>query len=436
LRWLCFGPRRVALLAGTVLLSIAPAPAARASLLWTADAERPASEEWASSAAPGGACAVAGPVMTTPNLNVTPSPLPLVGPTASHPRAYHFQVKDGEECYGERSELGQANPENPQLGDRKFYPGQEVWLAFEAYLPDDYQLDAPNGDSTGIMQFKQTGAHNYPAMQLRNGGGHLCFYIDSLRSTLPETPNCDAGAIELGAPAHNAWIKLLFHVYLSGDEAGESPGWVEILGDLQDGDGFRQLMPRVTARTSKLNEEAPGDPALPTQVRIGIYRNPLVNGTEDLYIAGCTAATDRESAETNAFDPAPAVPSSLAPATPAAAKAVATAASAIPSVSAARARALHAASARHRHVWLNARKVARRARSLWRVSGGLAGLRGVAREKVLLEVDRAGRWRVVGVTRTSRAGRFSIALGVSAARSSLRAYLPGIGVSPILALAR
>lgn len=285
----------------TALAALALAAPASASVLWTADAERPASAEWASSAAPGAACAVTGPNVSTGDLQTVPAPAPVSGPAASHPNAYHFALHDGEECYGERSELGQANPESPRLGDRKFYPGQEVWVAFEVYIPSDYQLEDPNGYSTGILQFKQIGGHGVPAMQLRNGGGHLCFYIDSLLGG-PETRNCDSGAIELGAPSKNTWIKLLFHMYLSGDEPGESPGWVEILGDLQDGNGYGVLMPRVYARTSKLDEETAGEPPLPTQARIGIYRNPLVNGTEDLYVDGFVAATDRASAEAVAFE--------------------------------------------------------------------------------------------------------------------------------------
>src|SRR5205085_2827738 len=59
--------------------------------------------------------------------------------------------------------------------------------------------------------------------------------------------------------------------------------------------------PEVMVRTSKLNEEVPGDPPLPSHARIGIYRNSLLRGTEDLYIDGYTAATDRTTAEANAF---------------------------------------------------------------------------------------------------------------------------------------
>jgi hypothetical protein len=421
-----------------VLLAITiPAHAADASLLWAADAEKPASQEWASSAAPGAACTVAGPNMSTKDLNVAPAPLPQLGPAASHPNAYHFQISDGEDCYGERSELGQANPESSQLGDRKFYPGQEVWVAFEAYLPNDYQVEAPNGYSTGIMQFKQIGGHGYPAMQMRDGGGHLCFYVDSLYGA-PETKNCDTGAFELGAPTKNTWIKLLFHVYFSGDQAGESPGYVEIFGDLENGEGFHVLLPRVTARTSKLNEEVAGNPPLPTQARIGIYRNPLLRGTEDLYIAGFTAATDPASAEANAFTPHVAA---LAP-TLTSESPVVTASPKVkkqpPTSGKQSARAARAAKL---GVWLKLRKVgvaanARPGPLVSRLYGGIVDRSGGTRRAVIIEVLRGGRWRRAIVTRSRRDGRFSLAVALPIGLTTLRACVRGVGHSPVLAVHR
>jgi Polysaccharide lyase len=419
-----------------VLAITIPAHAADASVLWTADAEKPASQEWASSAAPGVACTVTGPNMSTKDLNVTPAPQPQLGPAASHPNAYHFQISDGEDCYGQRSELGQANPESPQLGDRKFYPGQEVWVGFEAYLPSNYQLEAPNGYSTGIMQFKQIGGHGYPAMQMRNGGGHLCFYVDSLYGS-PESKNCDTGAFELGATAKNAWIKLMFHVYFSGNQAGESPGFVEILGDLQNGEGFHLLLPRVSARTSKLNEEVAGNPPLPTQARIGMYRNPLLKGTEDLYIAGFTAATDRASAEANAFSPhgaavIPPLPGESPAPTPAP-KVKKKAGSGTQSARVARQGKLG--------VWLRLRKVglsarARKGRPVSRVFGGVVGDSRPAGRLVVIQALRGGRWRRATVTRSGSDGHFSLAVAVPAGSTRLRASVAGIGRSRALAVHR
>ena len=293
--------RAIAYITGALCAFCILPASALASIVWTADAEKPASEEWASSAAPGAACAVPNPDMSTPDLSVTTSPAPLVGEPASHPNAYHFHLNDGEECYGPRAELGQANPENPALGDRKFYPGQERWVGFEAYLPNDFQLEDGTGYNTNVMQLKQTGAHGYPAIAMEDGAGYLCLYIDSMHD-LQEDGHCGPGTYDLGRPAKNAWIKLLIHVYFSGDEAGEQPGFIEVYGDMDDGNGYRLLLPRVYARTSKLNEEVAGDPPLPTQARIGIYRNPLIKGSEDLYITGFTAATDQASAEAVAFD--------------------------------------------------------------------------------------------------------------------------------------
>lgn len=454
----------LALLAASLTaLSAIHAPRADASVLWTADGEKPASQEWASSAAPGAACAVAPPNTTTKDLNVTPAPLPAVGPSASHPNAYHFQLNDGEECYGERSELGQSNPENLKMGDRKFYPGQEVWVALEVYLPNDYQLSDPNGYSTGILQFKQTGAHSYPAMGLGNGGGQLCFYIDSLRGQ-PEPRNCDSGAFELGAPAKNAWVQLLFHMYLSGDKPGESPGFVEIYGNLQNGKGFQLLLPKVVARTSKLNEEAAGDPPLPTECRIGIYRNPLVNGTEDLYVAGFVAATDRASAEEVAFgglNPvSPSSPSAQPPAgtghegsgsTTGNERSGSTTGNEGPHSTGAEGshptggsghhprHARSGAASRRVHasrLWLRlssprSASAARRGRRV-RIVGGVRATSARTGRSVTVEALLPGGWTTLAIAHTRTHGRFSLVTSLPARASALRAYSGTVGYSPVI----
>jgi hypothetical protein len=420
----------------TVLAALALgllASGAQASVLWNGDAEEPVAREWASSAANGSACAVNPPVMSTPELSASPSPLPVVGPPAAHPNAYHFRVSEGDECYGPRSELGQANPENPQLGDRKFYPGQDRWVAFEAYLPDDYQLNLGNGYNSGLMQLKQIGAHSYPALNVISGSGYLCLYIDSLHE-LPENRHCGPGAFDLGRPAKDAWIKLAIHVFFSGDQAGEAPGFVEVFGDMQDGRGYGLLLPRIYARTSKLNEEVPGDPPLPTQARIGLYRNPLIKGTEDLYVGGFTAATDQQSAEEGAFTATgprafPAAPLSAAPVV----------ASTQVAGSKTRNTVQPAPESRNltARVWLRARRLSiaasrRASRPAWRLSGGFQRAGATRRGKVTIDLRWRGRWRRVATTTTGANGRFTVKTKLPAGRSVLRATVAGVGHSRIL----
>jgi hypothetical protein len=416
-----------------VLLMLAFASGAQASVLWNADAEEPAAREWASSAAAGPACAVNPPVMSTPELSVSPSPAPVTGPPAAHPNAYHFRVSEGDDCYGPRSELGQANPENPQLGDRKFYPGQDRWVAFEAYLPDDYQLNLGNGYNSGLMQLKQIGAHSYPAINVISGSGYLCLYIDSLHD-LPENRHCGPGAFDLGRPAKDAWIKLAIHVFFSGDQSGEAPGFVEVFGDLQDGRGYGLLLPRIYARTSKLNEEVAGEPPLPTQARIGLYRNPLIKGTEDLYVGGFTAATDQQSAEEGAFTATG--PRALPAGLPAAGSVAATTQVAASKVANA-AKPPPESNSVLPAVWLRAQRLGIAAargtsRPAWRLSGGIRRAVAARHAKVLIYLRRHGRWRRIASTRMSADGRFGLKVRLPAGRSLLRCSVAGVGNSRTL----
>jgi hypothetical protein len=424
--------------AGAVLLLMllgAFASSARASVLWAGDAEEPVSREWASSAAAGPACAVNPPVMSTPELGVGPAPAPATGPSAAHPNAYHFRVSEGDDCYGPRSELGQANPENPALGDRKFYPGQDRWIAFEAYLPDDYQLQDGNGYNSGLMQLKQIGAHSYPAINLISGANDLCLYIDSLHDT-QESRHCGPGAFDLGHPSKDAWIKFAIHVFFSGVKPGEAPGFAEVYGDLQDGNGYRLLLPRIYARTSKLDEEVAGEPPLPTQARIGLYRNPLIKGTEDLYVDGFTAATDQTSAEEAAFtDSGPRAPAPALAEPPLPSSDVAGSTSASPPRPAA------PEAAASTVVWLRASRVgisARRrsaTRPAWRLSGGIRSRSRSARRVVTIDAKRHGRWRRVASGRVGASGRFAIEAKLPSGRSALRATVAGVGSSRIVTVA-
>jgi hypothetical protein len=273
---------------------------ALAGVIWTGDAEQPASEQWASSAANGAACDSAPPNMTTTSIQRVAAPSPV----AQGKYSYHFQVSDGEDCFGARAELGQGNPPDPRDPDRYFYAGQNRWISFQAYLPDDFQLDDPLGQSTGLMQLKQQGADGQPALGIGNGEGYLCLYISSM-VLRHFSPHCGDGYYDLGQPSKDTWIKLTLHVYFSPT----GRGLVAVYGDLGDGLGYRELLAPVHAPTMKAYSN--GD-AIPSQARIGIYRSLAIRGTEDLYSDGFTVATDQTSAEDNAFAP----PSSTAMAPP------------------------------------------------------------------------------------------------------------------------
>jgi hypothetical protein len=244
-----------------------------------AGAERGMGQEWSSVAA-GPACG------ETPSDGLTDRVQRVTSPVVQGRYSYRFQIRDGDQCSGPRTELADAR------SSRLMRPGQERWISMQALFPNSYQLDAPANYRTGLMQLKQVGTYGqYPAITVSNGSGYLCIYLDSTATF--SNKHCGWGYYDLGRPAKNAWVKLTFHILFEGDNTG----FVEVYGDLRDGQGYRRLLALQNVQT--LVDD--GSSVLPSILRVGIYRSPMVQGTEDLYVDGLTVATDRASAETRAF---------------------------------------------------------------------------------------------------------------------------------------
>jgi Polysaccharide lyase len=277
--------RRVTLSTRTALVLLVTASgtlatsAAADAMFWTGGAERAMGQEWAS-AATGDACNV------TPSDGLTSRIQRVRSPVVQGRYAYRFEVQDGDNCYGPRAELADAS------SNRLMRAGQERWISMQAYFPNNYQLDAPANYRTGLMQLKQIGTYGqYPAITVSNGSGYLCIYLDSTATF--SNQHCGWGYYDLGRPAKNAWVQLTFHILFEGDNTG----FVEVYGNLHDGQGYRQLISLPHVQTLMDDGSTP----LPSLVRLGIYRSPMVHGTEDLDVDGFTVATDRASAEANAF---------------------------------------------------------------------------------------------------------------------------------------
>ncbi|MBV9309302.1 MAG: heparin lyase I family protein [Solirubrobacterales bacterium] len=208
-------------------------------------------------------------------------------PVAQGRYSYRFEIRDGDDCVGPRTELANALP------DHLMYPHQERWISLQAYFPNNYQLHGPANYRTGLMQLKQIGSYSqYPAISVSNGKGFLCIYLDS-RSSRVWDRHCGAGYYDLGRPAKNRWVQLTLHIRFEGDRKG----FVEVCGDLRNKQGYRRL--RVLRHVQTLTKD--GSDVLPSLARIGIYRSTFVRGTEDLYVDGFTVASDRPTAEKNAF---------------------------------------------------------------------------------------------------------------------------------------
>jgi hypothetical protein len=259
-------------------------------VLWTADAERPAAAEWASSRAdpPGPApCPYSAP----PDLTSTTHIRRVTDPVAQGRYAYAITTAHGDDCDGERAELGQANPSRAGFADRLFHEGDDRFISFQVRLASNFDV---NVDTWRVIaQFHQPGGKlGPPPLALQVTGGDFVLY--------KADANVDSGdTIPIWrAPAQkDRWVKFTLHVKFSPDPA---VGLVELWGNPAGGP-VRLLLPQTHTYTTKKDA---GGTAVPLHARIGIYRNPDGGfGTETAYFDGYTVATSRAAAEANAFRP-------------------------------------------------------------------------------------------------------------------------------------
>jgi Polysaccharide lyase/Ca-dependent carbohydrate-binding module xylan-binding len=288
-----------------------PPPADRQDILWTGDAEKvwddsvsdrrwPDNNEWVSYSC-----------QSRDRFDQ------VTDRVAQGQRAYRIEVRDGDDSYGERCELDNGNTEARRLHHQMlFHRGQEVWIAFQTYLPLDYSFavdGAPvsfKNDGGLITQLKQLGSCGTPALgivssrtvfALRNSAGNGC-ESGPMRSlwTVP---------MVLGR-----WVKWVQHLKFDTDpDQGFTATWYD-----PDGLGLRPIVPvpdyghrvvgnRIYTHTQKAPTGHP-DPACPaddvcSHARIGIYRDPDVTGTSVIWHDGWTVAKTRSAAEANAFAP-------------------------------------------------------------------------------------------------------------------------------------
>jgi hypothetical protein len=280
--------RRVVVLGA--FLALALAQGASASVLWTADAERPLLQEWANFS-----CQDASRIAR------------VTSPAAQGRNAYRVDLHDGDDSFGERCEMAMGNP--TRAGFPVFEQGDESWIAYQVYLPAGFPSDGNKYNE--ITQFKQVNDLCSPALTLHVEQGQLMlFHSEDNRSS------CGGRSVWRAPVVWDRWIKLLYHVEWSSDP---ERGSVELYGDI-DGSGVKLLIPRTAMFTMKMD---PAGLTLPVDARLGIYRDRAIAGDATAYFDGFTIATDRASAEEGAFgtgSPAveppvepPAVPSPDAP---------------------------------------------------------------------------------------------------------------------------
>jgi hypothetical protein len=379
-------PRRLPQLLLTLLLAIAAcatfAGSAFAGTIATADAERAMAQEWASYS-----CADKSRVQQ------------VSSPSAQGHRAYRLEVRDGDNSWGERCEIGMGNP--GRAGFPLFHQGDERWISFQVYLPDDYPISTP--DWNIFFQIHQEGDGGCPPISLGVDHGQFKLY----KSTSPHYVT-DTSEMWSAPAQRNRWVKFSLHIKNS---TNPKDGFVALYGDL-DGQGVKLLLERTATHTMTI---ASGGGAMTNHARVGIYRNPAIRGTAHILFDGFTIATDRDSAEANAF-------------------AGADAATASPGTT-------NQAQAKPSRVWLRRNgSPARAAGSNWprvvRVYGGVRPGRSGAKRSVMIQVRYHGRWEWLARSWVHSNGRFYIAANIDPSmtgkRVILRAVVAGIGHSKSL----
>jgi Polysaccharide lyase len=251
---------------------LAAASTASASLLWTANAERPEIQEWANHSCQSG-----------DRVHEVNSPV------AQGRRSYRIDVKDGDDSYGERCELGQANP--TRAGFPLFHEGDERWIGYQMYLPADMDTN-PGRDPhnwTVIMQFKQLGSLGTPAVSMDFQENR---FILMNSDTNHESSGCNWWWEH--PVVKGRWIKFLYHIKFSPDK---SVGWLELYADL-DGNGLKQELGRTPMWTMKVDNNGH---TVDSHARIGLYRDPEISGAAHAFFDGYSVGTDRDSVVQAAF---------------------------------------------------------------------------------------------------------------------------------------
>src|SRR3954451_7963148 len=232
--------------------------AASARTLAVADAEHALGKEWANYS-----CADRSRVKR------------VSSPAAEGNRAYELAIHDGDNSYGERCEIGMGNPGKP--GFPLFQEGDERWISFQVYLPDDYPIDTP--DWQLFFQIHQQGAGGCPPISLGIEDGKMKLFKSARNTYVLDTRELWSAPVQ-----HNHWMKLTLHIKNSTDP---NVGFVELFGDL-DGNGVKTLLERTATHTMTLTSTGT---AMTNHARVGIYRNPRITGTTDILFDGFTIAT-------------------------------------------------------------------------------------------------------------------------------------------------
>jgi hypothetical protein len=243
-------------------------------------------------------------------------------PAAQGRRAYRLRLKEGDDSYGERCELGMANASSSDIdrvgGSRVlFQNGTESWIAEQIMLdPDVFAFcgtECPlDYDGGLVQQLKQTGSCGTPANGIvtRKLPG-VGVVLEHRNSAENDCGNATMKSLWRVPIRRGEWIRILQHVRWSTDPGtGYIATWIN----------GRPVQPSLQGNSKHVTREGdevrihtwtlkdgPGvdrlrqcqsDPC--AHLRTGVYRTPTVRGDSIVYVDGTTVAKTRAAAEEGA----------------------------------------------------------------------------------------------------------------------------------------
>jgi hypothetical protein len=243
-------------------------------------------------------------------------------PVAQGRLAYRLRVRDGDESYGERCEIGMANTSSSNIdrvgGSRVlFHNGTESWIAQQIMLdPRVYAFcgtECPfDYDGGLVQQLKQTGSCGTPANGIvtRNLPG-VGVVLEHRNSAENDCGNATMKSLWRVPVRRGAWIRILQHVRWSPDPGtGYIATWI-------NGRPVEPSLAGASKRITRTGDEVrihtwtlkdgPGVDRLRqcrshpcAHLRNGVYRDATVRGDSVVYVDGTTVARTRAAAEAGA----------------------------------------------------------------------------------------------------------------------------------------
>lgn len=276
--------RRIKILAAATLCAIAASAgsASAAELSWSGDGvSAPLSAQWAA-ISDQEHCAETTSTSNTPDkeiFSVTDNRF------AKNPIEFLMNNGGGKgPCYSGRDELQQGNPYSSTKVDRRFYPGNEYWLAWQAVFAPSYFAAGSNGN--GMVQIHRPCNGKSPFGIGGRANGELIVYWINQSGQFIETP--------IGPKlAPETLYSFVVHYVASSTQTGSWQVFESVAGGPQE-----EVLSEKAVATILPGTCGP----LSAFATIGLYPGFVKAGLSER-IGGYNVSTTREAAEASAFGP-------------------------------------------------------------------------------------------------------------------------------------